>query len=212
MRSYVVAKIDDTTRGIFCEFIPRDEYGEGEAMTLLLRISDFYDAHISVGKIISDDEFEALYEASAIARATAKAEAFLSGGDHSKKQLVQKLVRADIDRSYAEKAALIMEERGFIDEDGQAERLARAYNRRKGWGQRRILTELLQRGYEREAALAAAGFISPEEYMETLKAVIERKFPDPPEDKKERDRRIASLLRLGYSLSEITEAFRESYR
>lgn len=211
MRDYVVSKIDDTTQGIFCEFIPRDEYGEGEAVTLLFRISDFYDAHITVGKIISDDEFEALYEASGVARAIAKAETFLSGGDHSKKQLVLKLVRAGIDRTYAEKAALLMEERGFINEDEQAERLAGGYCRRKGWGKKRIAAELMAKGYERDAVLAAVSFITPEEYMEALQAVIERKYPDPPEDKKEKDKRIAALLRLGFSLSEIMEAFRESY-
>lgn len=212
MRDYVVSRIDDTPKGIFCEFIPRDEYGEGEAITLLFRISDFYDAHITVGKVISDDAFEELYEASGVARAIVKAETFLSGGDHSKKQLVQKLVRADIERPYAEKAALLMEERGFIDEDGQTERLARAYCKRKYWGKKRIARELLSKGYEKDSVSAAVSFISSEEYKEALKTVIERKYPDPPEDKKEKDRRIAALIRLGYSVSEITEAFRESYR
>ena len=77
--------------------------------------------------------------------------------------------------------------------------------------QKRIIQELLIKGYERDAAVAAASFISPDEYMEALKTVIERKYPNAPTDKKEKDKRIASLMRLGFSLSEITEAFREVY-
>jgi len=184
----------------------------GEAFTLLLRISDIYSARLSVGKEISDECFEALYEASAVAEAVARAQRLLAGGDHSKKQLILKLIRSDIDRPYAEKAALLMEERGFINEDEQAERLARAYNRRKYWGKGRILQELLSKGYERDAATAAVSFITPEEYKDSLRTVIERKYPDPPEDKREKDRQTAALLRLGYSLSEIAEVFRETYK
>ena len=212
MISYRVTKINDTQSGIYCDFTPENEYGEtGEAINLLVNISDFYDAHLKEGKVITDECFEALYEASCVSQAVKKAEWILSSGSCSKKGLVAKLRKAKIERCYAERAALIMEERGFIDEFSQAERLARMYCLRKGRGKQRIMQELLVKGYERDAVTAAASFITPEEYREALMAVIERKYPDPPEDKKERDKRIAALIRLGFSLSEITEAFRESY-
>lgn len=212
MISYRVTKVNDTPSGIYCDFTPENEHGEaGEAINLLVPISAYYDAHLREGKVISDECFEEIYELSGVAEAQKKAEWILSGGDHSKRQLILKLVRADIDRKYAEKAALIMEERGFIDEFAQAERIAKGYCRRKYWGKKRIMQELLQKGYERDAVFAAVGFITPEEYKSALQTVIERKYPDPPEDKREKDKRIAALLRLGYSISEISEAFRESY-
>lgn len=212
MISYKVTKVNDTPSGIYCDFTPENEYGEcGDPINLLVPISDYYDAHLRKGKVISDECFEALYEASCTAAAVKRAEWILSGGDHSKKQLITKLVRADIDRQYAERAALIMEERAFIDEYAQAERIARMYCHRKYWGKRRIMQELLLKGYEKDAVVSAAGFITPEEYKKALMTVIERKYPSPPEDKKEKDKRIAALLRLGFSLSEIMEGFRESY-
>ena len=212
MISYKVTKVNDTPSGIYCDFTPENEYGEcADPINLLVPISAYYDAHLREGKVISDECFEELYEASCVAQAVKKAEWVLSGGDHSKKGLVAKLKKAKIERPYAERAALIMEERGFIDEYAQAERLARMYCQRKGHGKQRIIQELLIKGYERAAAVAAASFITPEEYREALMAVIDRKYPDPPEDQKEKDKRIAALIRLGFSLSEITEAFRESY-
>ncbi|MBE6587755.1 MAG: hypothetical protein E7647_04995 [Ruminococcaceae bacterium] len=210
---YRVTRVCDTPSGIYCDFTPENECGEsGEAINLLVPISSYYDAHLREGKVISDECFEEIYELSGIAEAQKKAEWILSGGDHSKKQLVLKLVRADIDRRYAEKAALLMEERGFIDEYSQAERIAKGYCRRKYWGKKRITAELMAKGYERDAVFAAVAFITPEEYKSSLLTVIERKYPTPPEDKREKDRRIAALIRLGYSISEISEAFRESYK
>ncbi|MBR6676163.1 MAG: RecX family transcriptional regulator [Clostridia bacterium] len=212
MIRYKITRVNDTPSGIYCDFTQLSESGEGrEPVSLQVSISDYYDAHLREGKVITDECFEALYEASCVAKAVKQAEWVLSGGDHSKKGLVAKLLRGKIDKVYAERAALIMEERGFIDEYAQAERCARAYCTRKYRGKKRIIQELLIKGYERDAAVAAASFISPDEYMEALKTVIERKYPNAPTDKKEKDKRIASLMRLGFSLSEITEAFREVY-
>ena len=212
MISYKVTKVNDTPSGIYCDFTPENEYGEcADPINLLVPISAYYDAHLREGKVISDECFEELYEASCVAQAVKKAEWVLSGGDHSKKGLVLKLTKGSIERPYAEKAALIMEERGFIDEYSQAERLARAYCTHKHRGKKRIMQELLLKGYERDAVQRAVSFVRPEEYKKALMTVIERKYPTPPEDKKEKDKRIAALLRLGFSLSEIMEGFRESY-
>lgn len=213
MITYVVTAVRDTPSGIYCDFTPENEKGErGDPINLLVPISAYYDAHLREGKAVSDECFEEIFEASGIAEAQKKAEWILSGGDNSKKQLVLKLSRSGIDKSYAEKAAIIMEERGFIDEFAQAERIAKGYCRRKYWGKKRIMQELLQKGYEKNAVLAAAGFITKEEYKASLNTVIERKYPNPPEDKREKDKRIAALIRLGYSISEITEAFSENYK
>ncbi len=212
MRTYKVTKIYDAGGGVYTDLAPMEEGFESpETLTLFLRISDFYDAHLSVGKVISDEKFEELYEKSFLALAIAAAEKIVSMGSYSKKQLIAKLLQKKTDREYAAKAALIMEERGYIDEDSQAERLALAFCRRKYWGKKRIIASLLEKGYEKQAVIRAADLVPREEYAVALQTIIERKYPTPPEDKREKDRRIAALIRLGFSLSEITEAFRESY-
>lgn len=213
MRTYKVIKIYDAKGGVYTDLSPMDDgYEVGETLTLFLRISDFYDAHLYIDKVIGDEKFEELYEKSFLAVAITQAENIVSMGSYSKKQLTAKLIQKNIDRRYANKAALIMEERGYIDEESQAERLALAFLQRKYWGKKRIITSLLEKGYEKDSAFRAADLISDEEYSEALQNVIERKYPSPPEDKREKDKRIASLMRLGYSISEITKAFSENYK
>ena len=207
--SYTVKKVSDEAGGIVCTFENNETL---DCFDLTLRISDYWDYHLSVGKVLTDGQFEELYEKSNVAKAVFLAESIVSRGTVSKKALVQKLKKYETDKSCAEKAALIMEERGYIDEDSQAERMARAFCRRKYWGKKRIIAALLEKGYERDSALRAADLVPKEEYEAALRTVIVRKYPSPPEDKREKDKRIASLMRLGYSLCEINEAFRENYK
>ena len=206
--SYVVKKTGEGSFGALCTV---ESLESGQSFDLMLRISDFWDAHLSVGKTLTDSKFEELYEKSGVAKALSLAEGIVSRGSISKKALVQKLKRLETDKNHAEKAALIMEERGYIDEDSQAERMALAFCRRKYWGKRRIIAALLEKGYERDSAFRGADLVPTEEYTAALDAVIERKFPDIPEDKREKDKRIASLLRMGFSLSEISDAFKRAY-
>lgn len=208
MISYTVCNVYESDEGIVCELVSSDS---GEKLSLLLRISDYYDARLSAGDVVTDEEFERLYEKSETARALIRAERMLSYGVCSKKQLVLKLRRVGIDEKYANNAADILEERGYIDENEQAKRAALAYCRQKHWGRRRIVADLLSKGYEKEAVMLAVNDVPREEYTKALSTVIERKYPAPPDDRKERDRRIAALLRLGFSMSEITEAFLENY-
>lgn len=200
--SYVVKKTGESTFGAVCTV---ESLESGQSFELMLRISDFWDAHLSVGKALTDGEFEELYEKSGVAKALSLAEGIVSRGSISKKALVQKLKRLETDKGHAEKAALIMEERGYIDEDSQAERMALAFCRRKYWGKRRIIAALIEKGYEKASALRAADLVPREEYATALRTVMERKFPDPPVDRKEQDKMIASLTRTGFSLSEIKE-------
>ncbi len=200
---YKVSKIyDGPSGGIYCDFIPEGGC-EKDKISLLFGIREFYEASIKKDALISDERFEELYEISNLAMAVAKAQRLLSLSDHSKKQLSQKLSRYGIDKQYATRAALIMEERGFIDEETQAERIALSYCQRKLWGKKRIAADLLSKGYDRNAVMRAVDLIPKSEYENALRTVVERKYPQPPEDKKEFDRRVAALLRLGFSTGDV---------
>lgn len=200
---YKVSNIYDApSGGIYCDFIPEGGT-EKDKMTLLFGIREFYEASIKKDLIVSDERFEELYEISNLAGATVKAQRLLSLSDHSKKQLSLKLIKYGIDRQYATRAAQIMEERGFIDEDAQAERIALAYCKKKLWGKKRIAQDLLSKGYDRDAVFRAVDLIPKNEYDTALRTVIEKKYPDPAEDRKEFDKRVAALIRLGFSTGDI---------
>ena len=200
---YKVSRIyDGPGGGIYCDFIP-DGAADKDKFTLLFGIREFYEASIKKDDFISDERFEELYEISSLATAVVKAQRLLSLSDHSKKQLSAKLSRYGIDRQYADRAALIMEERGFIDEKGQAERMALSYCQKKLWGKKRIAQDLLSKGYGRDAVVRAVELIPKSEYDTALRTVIEKKYPEPAEDRKEFDRRVAALIRLGLSTGDI---------
>ena len=94
-------------------------------------------------------------------------------------------------------------------EEAQAERAADIYLHRKYWGKRRIAAELAQRGYGAEVVQEALDAIPESEFRRALRLIIEKKYGTPPSDPGERQKMVLSLLRLGYSGSEIKEAIAE---
>lgn len=209
--TYILTKVYESRQGINCEFTPADSIESGEGRTtLLLRASDWYDAGLHEGDTVDDGQFGSLYETSNLCRAIARAEKMLSSSDYSRAKLISRLTRYDIDRSYAEKAADLMVERGYINEAEQTKRIARYYCLKKYWGKKRIAAELMGRGYDRRVIFAALDAVTPEEYGYALRRLITQKFKEPPEDKREMDNRIAALSRMGFSISEILEALKEN--
>ena len=59
--------------------------------------------------------------------------------------------------------------------------------------------------------MRAVNLIPPEEYERALLCVMERKYSKAPADKKEKEKRTAALLRLGFSVSEIIKAEKTLY-
>lgn len=209
MTDYIITDIYETKAGIHCVFAHTDNVeNDEEKITLLFRISEFYDAHVTKGDVISDERFEELYEASCVAVAVAKAEKMLSTGDYSKSRLISRLTHYDIQKCHAEHAADIMVERGYINEDEQTKRIARYFCLKKHWGKKRIAAELMARGYNRQSIYASLDYVTPEEYSFAINRIVSQRFPTPAEDQKELERRIAALSRMGFSLSEIKEALK----
>ena len=206
MTNYIVTKIYESKSGIHCEFTPEDTLESGEGKTsLLFRISDWYEARLSEGDCVLGERYEELYEISSLAVAITRAEKMLASSDYSRQRLISRLGHYGIEKKHAEAAANLMVERGYINEEEQTKRIARFYCLKKHWGKKRIAAELMGRGYERRAIFEALDYVTPEEYSYALNRIISQRFSEPCEDRKERDRRIAALSRMGFSLSEIID-------
>ncbi len=159
-------------------------------------------------KEIDDAELAALTEAVGSRRAFNSALDLLSRRDHSKAELVRKL-----SQKYPKDACLAAIEKaeslGFIDEARFAENYARELYERKSFGERRILSELLSKGIDRETAENALEGLDKDGENRII-LLIRTKYRDAlSDDEKSRRRAVNGLLRSGFTYGEIREAMRE---
>ena len=146
-----------------------------------------------------------------LCRAEARTTKILSYSDHSCQALVRKLVSYGFSEEIARQAAQSAVDRGYIKETEQAAQCADYYIRHKYWGKKRIAMELISRGYGRKTVSEAIATISDALFEATIVKLVEKKYPEPAEDRAEHERRISAISRMGYSLSEIKKAMSAVY-
>ena len=128
-------------------------------------------------------------------------------------QLKERLLRRGIERKTAEAVLLELLERGYLMESEGALREAEK-GLAKGWGNRRILMDVRAKGYGEEALLAVQNRLKEEGGDGRLRALLRRRhIQKMPEDGAEKRRLLASLVRYGYTLSEIKKvlSYEEPY-
>jgi regulatory protein len=135
--------------------------------------------------------------------------AYLNPRERTVDEVRRRLQRRGVSEELTEEALRVLSDQGFLD-DARFSRLFVADKRRlEQWGAQRIRRGLLERGVDRtlaEAALADAGGeaggardpAEPETELERALAVLRRRFPEPPEDRRDRNRALGMLLRKGY--------------
>ena len=163
---------------------------------------------LAPGDEIDDEQLHALLQDSAAYRAEEKALYLLEHRAHSKKELEDKITRAEFDRDAARRAAEHMEELGLVDDEQYARRLAQELFERRKFGARRVKQELRQKGIADDLIEAALEEFSTDrdETVETIRAILERKYPAAWEDEKARRRAVAALQRYGYGFEDIFAA------
>jgi regulatory protein len=166
---------------------------------------------LCVGDEIDDERLYQLLQDSAAHRAHEKALYLLEHRAHSKKELADKIARAEFDREAANAAADRMEELGLVDDEQYARRLAQELFERRRFGVRRVKQELQQKGIDAGIVSMVLEEFSPEteETVEKIREIIERKYPAAREDEKVRRRAIAALQRYGYKLDDIFAVINE---
>lgn len=166
---------------------------------------------LAVGDEIDDETLRALLEKSAKRRAEEKALFLLEHRAHSKKELTEKIARAEYDRAAAAKAADRMEELGLLDDEAYARGLARELFGRKKFGARRVQQELRQKGVDDTVIEAVLAEFAPETEgaRDAIREIVEKKYPAAFEDEKVRRRAVAALQRYGYAFEDIMAVLRE---
>lgn len=162
------------------------------------------------GDELDDEDLHTLLQDSAARRAQEKALYLLEHRAHSKKELEDKITRAEFDREAARRAAEHMEELGLVDDAAYARALAKTLFTRKKFGARRVRQELRLKGIS-DALIAEVleeYETDTDETRENIRAFLLRKYPDAWEDEKEKRRAVAALQRYGYSFDDIFAVLR----
>lgn len=155
-----------------------------------------------------DDIVEMLTHCSMRLSGIKKAFSILSYGDTSAKSLCKKLSEK-FDREIAIEVTELMKERSYIDEYAAAERFASRSSDIKLWGPDRIRSELLRRGYERDAVSCAVEGLDEDEIYNNLMSLVGKKMPSGGiEDIKNKSKLCAYLQRMGYPYGMINRAIR----
>ncbi|MBR4961995.1 MAG: regulatory protein RecX [Clostridia bacterium] len=147
--------------------------------------------------------YDEVSHAAGATRAVRDGAKLLSAGPKSRRELIHKLCDRGASRECAEEAADFLTRKGYLNEAGQAEALARSLLRRNRYGKLRIRAYLGSHGYTAAAVNTALGEISPPEWREALGEVIRRKYTPWPTEPNERRKAYAALARLGYTTEEV---------
>ena len=133
-----------------------------------------------------------------------KALRMLDRRDYSRAELIKKLVEKGEPLSDAETVADRLAELGAVDDARYAALIVREYAGR-GYGEKRVRTELLRRGVPRE--LLDEALAQMPEQTDTLDALLRRKLGDSF-DRADVKRATDALARKGYGWDEIGAALR----
>lgn len=180
-------------------------YGS-ETMEFVLLDRFFEDLEIEIGEI--DGERMGLLELfSEVTEAYESACASLAFSPCSHKALKRKLLAKRFSAQACDGAIDIIREKGYINESAIALRRAELMVE-KPWGRTRIISKLKEELFCESALADVSDYLAEVDFPESCASVIEKKYPEVPADRKEREKMYSALARLGFSSSDIREALR----
>lgn len=210
-----------------CAVLSVSPAGEGETVTVVLALPDpegkkaqrvsfcllveqYAELGVKAGPV-TYEKAEELLDAGKLCGAIRRGIALLGYGDQSARRLAYKLTAKGVDRDTAARATAYLAERGYIHEDDTAT-LRAEQDLRKGWGERRIREDLIAHGFTREAVEEAIESLPDVDWVENCATAIRKKYGEIPEDKGERQKMLAAMMRLGYDADTVKAAVRRILR
>jgi len=159
-----------------------------------------------IGDRIDEEEIEELLFECLCSRAKNRGMYLLGFRDYSSKDMFYKL-KTEFDEDSARAAVDFLNEKGYINDDSYARRLAADLVKRKKLSGYRLVSELRMKGIEQGLAEDAAAEASEDiDKIEIIKATLEKKYPYYTEDEKQKRRAYNALVRMGYSYGDINKA------
>ena len=160
----------------------------------------------------SEDVLADILDADELCRALRSGRSSLAHSASSESALKQKLRMKGFSARSAERAVEILVGEDAITEEEDAAREAERCLK-KLWGKNRIIAHLRSKGYRHESIDRALLSIDDTDFSDVCRKAIEKKWGSLPKNTEEeptaRDRAVASLLRLGFTVSEINQAAKQ---
>lgn len=177
------------------------KFDNGAALSTTL--SAVADLGLFLGMELTDEEFRRVKAASALALCKSRALHIIGARAMSKKELYDKLVNKGELPENAEDAVRWLEELGLLDDEAYAGMIVRHYAAR-GYGKRRVQSELYRRGLSRD--LWASALEEMPEQDDKLDSLLSRKLKSREPDRSELKKATDALIRRGFSWDEINAA------
>jgi regulatory protein len=138
---------------------------------------------------------------------------FLGHRDRTEAEVRRNFTRKRVEPELVEEVVSALLEGKYLDDAAFAQRFAEDRRNLDGWGSERIERRLAELGVAREhirAALAAGGDDGEGGHDELAAAcdLLARRFPNPPDNPRDRDRALGFLVRKGYDLELAHDALR----
>jgi regulatory protein len=133
---------------------------------------------------------------------------YLNRRERTVSETREHLLGREVDEREADAAIAELTDQGYLDDGRYARVFAQDKRELEQWGSERIRRALIERGIERELVdetLAGVVDEGATEHERAL-ALLRRRFPEPPRDRRERDRALGVLLRKGYDPELAMEA------
>ena len=154
---------------------------------------------------VERDTFLFLFAEHRFAEAYEKGLRLLAAGGNSPYLLKQKLRQRGVTASVAEEAVRALEEKGCLSEEDGALREAEK-GLAKYWGDRRILAAVRAKGYSEEALSVVRERLASEDAIGRLVELLRKRRTPRPEGEEALLSLAASLVRYGYTSTEIKRA------
>ena len=167
---------------------------------------DFWAEHyFKDGTEITQEEWESLTDSIYYKKAVDKCYDLLSRRDHSVKELKTKLLRT-VDEKNADKAIEKMLEYGYLDDEKYARNLVKYLAQTRNMSKNHIKQEMFKRGIPNEIIILVM-----EDYeFDNVSCVVDlilTKYRNKLNNEDGNKKVIASLMRKGFSYSDIKNAF-----
>lgn len=156
---------------------------------------------------INDEEWQTLIDKINYSKAINKCYDLLSRRDHSVKELKTKLLRT-VDENNAQRAIDRMIELGYLDDEKYAEKLLEYLIENKRMSKAHIKQEMFKRGVPNEIISSLLEYAEIDN-VSSICDLIQTKYRNKLNAENGKEKVIASLMRKGFSYSDIKSAFNE---
>ena len=150
----------------------------------------------------------ALHDDAGLERPLAIAYRYLNARERTRAEMRAHLQGKGIDPRDVERSIQALVDQGHLDDLRFARLFVQDKRELDEWGAVRITRTLLARGVDRDVVEGALAEHQPDadSEIERALALLRRRFPSPPEDRRERERALGVLLRKGYDTDLALEA------